>query len=160
MKKYIKIAGGALAAVIVVSIAVFALLCWLFFGVLLPFYNVPNANKTVAVYNPQMGLVSEQTLEALENSKYSKKYELGINKAGEVVFKHPIKAWSKSKSEYKECWKYADKKLHKKHISRTYYIKYIGYMDEVAKEKPELKEQAEIYAEILEIYSRSYNKHR
>ncbi len=160
MKKYLKIAGGALAAVVVVLIAVLVLICYLFFGVLMPFYNVPNENKAVADYNPEMALVSQQTYNALMDSDKAKKFELGVNEAGEVVFVHPHKAFGRAKKEYKQVWKYADKKMDEKHLSRTYYIEYIDFLPEVAKANPDWKQQCEIYAEILQIYANSFNKHR
>lgn len=160
MKKIFKTLKVAVVAVVIVVIAVIALLCWLFFGVLMPFYNVPNDNKAVAAYNPEMNLVSQETYDALMASDKAEKFELGINEAGEVVFVHPYKAFGRAKNEYKAVWKYADKDMDKKHLSRTYYIEYIDFLSDVAAANPDMADDARIYAEILEIYSHSYNKHR
>lgn len=162
IKKYLKIAGGALAAVVVIIIAVIAVLLWLFFGVLMPYYNVPNDTKAVADYNPAMGLVSQQTYDALQSSKKADKLELGINEADELVFKHPQKAFGRAKKEFKPVWKYGDKELDMKHLSRTFYIDYSKdeFLTKFTEANPDLANDAAIYAEILEIYSHSHNKVR
>ena len=162
IKKYLKIAGGAIAGLVVVAIAILAVMLWLFFGVLMPYYNVPNDTKAVADYNPNMALVSQQTYDALQASKKSDKLELGINEAGEVVFKHPQKAFGRAKKEFKAVWKYGDKELDMKHLSRTYYIDYSkeDFASKFIEANPNLENEAAIYAEILEIYSHSHNKVR
>ena len=124
--------------------------------------NVPNDNKYVTAYDPGSGLVSQATYDALINSKKAKKLELGVNAAGEVVFKHPYKAFGRAAKEYKKVWKYGDKELKMKHLSRTFYMDYATdeYAEIVIGTIPELTGDANIYQEILEIYSHSYNKHR
>lgn len=162
IKKYLKIAGGAIAGLVVVAIAIIAVMLWLFFGVLMPYYNVPNDTKAVADYNPAMALVSQQTYDALQASEKADKLELGINEAGQVVFKHPQKAFGRAKKEYKAVWKYGDKELEMKHLSRTYYIDYSkeDFAAKFIEANPDLANDAAVYAEILEIYSHSHNKVR
>lgn len=166
MKKSTKmILGASLGLVGLLMVALIVFILYMYIGVMLPLYNVPNENKYVADYDPSMGLVSQATYDALMASEKAEKLELGVNEAGEVVFKHPYKAFGRAKKEYKEVWKIADmgeKKggLGEKHISRTYYINYIDYMGTVATMYPDMAGNAQIYAEILQIYSNSYNKHR
>lgn len=162
VKKYGKIAIIVLAVLALIGLAVVVLVLYGWFGVLLPFYNVPNDNKAVVEYDPSSALVSQATYDALINSNKSDKFELGINKDGEVVFVHAYKAFGRAKKEYKDVWKYADKKLGLKHLSRTYYINYMD--DDILAQVVEAEKctagDAKIYKEILEIYSHSYNKHR
>ncbi len=164
-KKTKIILGVTLGITGLLMVALLVFILHMYFGVMLPLYNVPNDNKYVTDYDPAMGLVSQETYDALIASEKAEKLELGVNDAGEVVFKHPYKAFGRAKKEYKEVWKIADKSekkggLDEKHISRTYYINYIDYMDEVAAMYPDMAGDAQIYAEILQIYSNSYNKHR
>lgn len=162
VKKYGKIAIAALAVLALIGIALIALLLYAWIGILLPFYNVPNENKAVVEYNPDSGLVSQATYDALINSNKSDKFELGVNEDGQVVFVHPYKAFGRAKSEYKNVWKYADKELGLKHLSRTYYIEYMNddILAQIVEANPDVTGDAKIYKEILEIYSHSYNKHR
>ncbi len=164
-KKTKTILGVALGLTGILMVALMVFILYMYFGVMLPLYNVPNENKYVADYDPAMGLVSQETYDALMASEKANKLELGVNEAGEVVFKHPYKAFGRAKKEYREVWRIADKSekqggLDEKHISRTYYINYIDYMPEVAAMYPDMAGDAQIYAEILQIYSNSYNKHR
>ncbi|MBO4445611.1 MAG: hypothetical protein IKT04_03160 [Clostridia bacterium] len=162
IKKYGKIAIIVLIILAILGIAIFALLIYAFFGVLMPYYNVPNDNKYVTAYDPGSGLVSQATYDALINSKKAKKLELGVNKDGQVVFQHPYKAFGRAAREYKAVWKYGDKKLKMKHLSRTFYMDYKTdeVINQIIEANPDLKGDAKIYQEILEIYSHSYNKHR
>lgn len=166
MKKSTKmILGASLGLVGLLMVALVVFILYMYIGVMLPLYNVPNENKYVTDYDPSMGLVSQTTYDALAASEKAAKLELGVNEAGEVVFKHPYKAFGRAKAEYRPVWRMADKSedkggLGEKHISRTYYINYIGYMQEVAAMYPDMAGDAAIYAEILQIYSNSYNKHR
>mgnify|MGYP003297585456 FL=1 len=166
MKKSTKmILGVSLGLVGLLMVALIVFILYMYIGVMLPLYNVPNENKYVTDYDPSMGLVSQATYDALMASEKAEKLELGVNEAGEVVFKHPYKAFGRAKKEYKEVWKIADMAeknggLGEKHISRTYYINYIDYMGTVATMYPDMAGDAQIYAEILQIYSNSYNKHR
>ena len=162
VKKYGRIAVIVLIILAILAVAVFALILYAFIGVLGPYYNVPNDHKYVTEYDPGSGIVSQATLEALTNSKKAKKLELGVNEAGEVVFKHPYKAFGRAAKEYKKVWKYGDKKLKMKHLSRTFYIDYMtdDYLAKFTEANPDLAGDAKIYKEILEIYSHSYNKHR
>ncbi len=164
-KKTKMILGVTLGLTGVLMVALLVFILYMYFGVMLPLYNVPNENKYVADYDPSMGLVSQATYDALIASEKAHKLELGVNEAGEVVFKHPYKAFGRAKAEYRPVWRMADKGidnggLGEKHISRTYYINYIGYMEQVAAMYPDMAGDAAIYAEILQIYSNSYNKHR
>lgn len=164
-KKTKMILGVALGLTGLIMVALVVFIIYMYFGVMLPLYNVPNDNKYVADYDPATGLVSQATYDALTSSEKAEKLELGINEAGDVVFKHPYKAFGRAKKEYREVWRIADKSekkggLGEKHISRTYYINYIGYMESVAAMYPDMSVDAQIYAEILQIYSNSYNKHR
>ncbi len=162
IKKAGKIAVIALIIVAILAVGVLALLIYAFFGVLMPYYNVPNENKYVAEYDPATAVVSQATYDALTNSKKAKKLELGVNEAGQVVFKHPYKAFGRAKKEYKQVWKYGDKELKMKHLSRTFYIDYTNddVIAKIIEANPDLSGDAKIYDEILEIYSHSYNKHR
>ena len=162
IKKYGKIAIIVLIIVAILAVAIFALILYAFIGVLGPYYNVPNDHKYVTSYDPASGLVSQATYDALINSKKAKKLELGVNAAGEVVFKHPYKAFGRAAKEYKKVWKYGDKELKMKHLSRTFYMDYATdeYAEIVIGTIPKLTGDANIYQEILEIYSHSYNKHR
>lgn len=159
--KYVKI-GAIVAAVI--GIAIFALILYLYLGVLLPFYNVPNDNKFVADYNPAMALVSQPTLDTLSIlTDGNDKLELGINKDGNVVFKHPHKAFKKLKKYYKKpVWKYGDKELKMKHLSKTFYIAYSEeeFVKAAIEANPENEQDIKTYQEILKIYANSFNKHR
>lgn len=164
-KKTKTILGVGLGLTGLLVVALFVFIIYMYFGVMLPLYNVPNDNKYVTDYDPSMGLVSQETYAALTASEKAEKLELGVNEAGDVVFKHPYKAFGRAKKEYKDVWKIADKSekkggLGEKHISRTYYINYIDYMGEVSAMYPDMAGDAQIYAEILQIYANSYNKHR
>ncbi len=170
MKKYLKMAGAAVGAFAFIGLAIFILLLYLFFGVLMPYYNVPNENKAVTAYNPDSGLVSQETYDALMASDKADKFELGVNKDGNVVFVHPYKAFGRAKKEYKDVWKPIDKHANDdklgitekdvNHLSRTFYVQYIDLLPMFAEKNPDLADEAKIYAEILQIYANSYNKHR
>ncbi|MBQ1451307.1 MAG: hypothetical protein IIZ22_01430 [Clostridia bacterium] len=69
IKKAGKIAVIALIIVAILAVGVLALLIYAFFGVLMPYYNVPNENKYVAEYDPATAVVSQATYDALTNSK-------------------------------------------------------------------------------------------
>ncbi len=170
VKKYLRMAGATIGALAFVGLAVFILLLYLFFGVLMPYYNVPNDNKAVYAYNPDSGLVSEETYTALMASEKAEKFELGINKDGKVVFVHPYKAFGRAKKEYKAVWQPIDRHADDdklgitekdvNHLSRTFYIQYIDLLPMFAEKNPDLATDAKVYAEILQIYANSYNKHR
>lgn len=165
MKKYVKIAGAGCAVVVVIAIAIVVLLLWLFFGVLLPYYNTPESYKPVVDYTQDQGLVSNLTYEYLMNSENSAKYALGVNDDGKVVFYHPYKAFGAAKKEFKACWKYADKELDYKHLSRTFYVDYANMSVEdieatIAANEGLTMEQFTIYKEILTIYQNSYKVSR
>lgn len=162
IKKIGKIAKIAIIAIAVISLAVIVLLLYAWIGVLRPYYDVPKANKAVVEYDPASGLVSQATYDALQNSKKSQVFELGVNEDGQVVFTHAYKAFGRAKKEYKDSWKYADKELKLKHLSRTYYIAYMDddILNQVVEATNGSAGDAKIYKEILEIYSHSYNVHR
>lgn len=166
MKKKAKKIGRTAIIILVIfailAVAIFALILYAFIGVLGPYYNVPNDKKYVADYDPATAVVSQVTYDALTNSKKAKKLELGVNADGQVVFKHPYKAFGRAKKEYKAVWKYGDKDLKLKHLSRTFYTEYMSdeVMNKIMEANPDLKGDAKIYKEILEIYYNSYNKHR
>ena len=165
MKKYLKIAGAGCGVVVVLVIAIIAVLLYLFFGVLMPYYDTPKSYKPVQEYTQDMGLVSQATYDFLTTSEKAAKYELGVNEAGKVVFYHPYKAFGAAKKEFKACWKYADKELGYKHLSRTFYLAYanMGADDiaaTIAANEGLTQEQFLIYKEILTIYQNSYKAHR
>lgn len=162
IKKFGKIAIIALAIFAIIGLAIVVLLLYAWIGVLRPYYDVPRDNKAVVAYDPSSGLVSQATYDALQNSKKSQKFELGVNKDGQVVFTHAYKAFGRAKKEYKGSWKYADKELGLKHLSRTFYISYMDedILNQVVEATGGSAGDAKIYKEILEIYSHSYNVHR
>ncbi len=163
MKKALKFAKIGIISALVIGIAIFALLLYLFIGVLRPYYDVPRSYKAVTDYNPASNVVSQETLDALANSKKANKLELGVNKDGNVVFKHPYKAFGRLKKEYKKTvWKYGDKELKMKHLSRTFYIHYTDedVVQQLIAGQPDNEKEILIYKEILQIYSNSYKVHR
>ena len=158
-----KIAKGALAAVLAVVVVFVGLIAYIWFGVLGPFYNQPNDLKYTSDYSADSGLVSDDLLDKFAASEKADRYELGVNDEGNVVFKNPRLAYKQALKECKDGIKFEHKNYDIKHRSRTYYMAYIDTAKEVQKNKDatqDEKDQAQFFADVLEIYANSYNKHR
>ncbi len=161
MKKVLKVLKSSVAALLAINLIFLACICYIWFGVLRGYYNVPNDNKYVTAYDTDSGLVSDDMLAAFGDEKV---YALGVNEAGTVVFQHPHKAYKKAIKECKEAKKAIKKEYDLKHMSRTWYIAYIDagqqYAEEHEEDSPELSEEAQLLSYVLSIYSNSYNKTR
>ena len=133
----------------------------------LPYFSgysaVPNDLEWTQKYDPSSGLVNEKLYKQMQNSERSKKYALAMNDKGDVVFKKPRSAFNAAKKDYKVGWKYVDKDLKEKHISKTYYLRYIEIAKTIDQDKnatKEQKEQLKALAEVLKIYENSYRARR
>ncbi len=161
MKKVFSVIKASIAALLAMCILVVGLLCYVGFGVLLPYYNVPNENKAVAAYDVNSGLINDDMLAVFQSKDI---YELGVNKDGKVVFQHPRKAFKEAKKACKEARKYEDKTYDLKHMSKTAYIAYIDAGKKVINDDSitdkDLKAQAFELSSVLEIYANSFNRHR
>lgn len=164
MKKAGKIAKSALIAILVVSLLLIAAIPAIWCGALDKYYAVPNDLEYVQDYNPETstvknGISSDLYKKLTTSEKYAKKYELGVNANGDVVFKKPRSAFNAVKKEYKSGWKYVDKTLKVKHLSKTYYLKYIELASTIDQDKnatAQEKEDLKTVAAVLTIYERSY----
>lgn len=160
MKKVFKILKSVLAATLAAVILFVGLICYVWFGVLRPYYNVPNDNKFVAEYDVDSKLVPDDALEI-----FSKKdiYALGVNADGKVVFQHPRKAFEEAESSCRAAKKYEKKAFDLKHMSKTWYLAYIDAGAKVQEDKnasDEVKAQAVELSYVLAVYNNSFNKAR
>jgi hypothetical protein len=161
MKKVLKVLKSSVAALLAINLIFLACICYIWFGVLRGYYNVPNDNKYVTAYDTDSGLVSDDILAAFGDEEA---YALGVNEAGNVVFQHPHKAYKKALKECKEAKKAIKKEYDLKHMSRTWYIAYINAGEQFAEQEKEddldLAKQALKLSYVLSIYSNSFNKTR
>jgi len=160
MKKVGKAVKAALIGVLCFIILFLACMAYIWFGVLQKYYNVPEDKKAVTAYTQDMGLVDDDVYEFMQNSERAEKYELGVNKAGDVVFVKPRSAFNAAKKDLKTGWKYVDKELGEKHLSKTFYVRYIEIAEnEIDSDKnasKEVKEQLKLLAKIFRIYQNSF----
>lgn len=161
MKKVLKILKSVTSVVLAVSLLFLACICYIWFGVLRGYYNVPNNNKYVAVYQEDSDLISKDMLAVFSEKE---EYALGVNEAGNVVFQHPHKAYKRALKDCKEAKKAIKKKYDLKHMSRTFYVAYIDagsdYAKTEKKDNPDLSKQAKELSYVLTIYKNSFNKTR
>ena len=64
MKKVLKVLKSSVAALLAINLIFLACICYIWFGVLRGYYNVPNDNKYVTAYDTDSGLVSDDMLAA------------------------------------------------------------------------------------------------
>jgi len=166
LKKITKTVKGVVALLCALCVVFLGLMAFIWFGVLGPYYNAPNDKKatTELTFDEASGKVDQDVLDFMASSERAEKYQLGINDAGDVVFLKPRSAFNAAKKDLKTGWKYVDKDLEVKHLSKTYYVEYIRIADEDIDSdenaSQEVKDQLHMLSEILKIYYNSYNRHR
>lgn len=166
MKKITSTVKKVVAALLAFILIFLGLMAYIWFGVLQHYYNVPNELKAVEEYDPSSGLVDGDVYQYLQNSERSKKYELGVNEDGDVVFCKPRSAFNAIKRDTKEGWHYVDRDLDPdvNHLSKTFYEEYIRYADEEIDSDENaddtIRYNMHMLSSVLKIYENSFYKHR
>lgn len=160
MKKILKAVKGIVAALLAMVVLFIGVICYIWFGVLRPYYNLPNDLKYVAEYDVNSGLVDDDVLASFGSEE---SYKLGVNEEGNVIFINPKDAYKTARKACDDAVDFAHSNYDIKHCSRTYYLAYIDIAEEVQNNPDataEIKEQAQLFADVLTIYCNSFNKHR
>lgn len=118
-----------------------------------PNYNLKYSQEYIIGQNNIKGEVDTQYF-----SSKGKEFEIGANKYGYAVFKNPIKALKKLKTDYRDGLRVIQKEFNLFPINKLNYKSYGIYGWQVTTGSKEEKEQSNFISSFIDIYENSFSQ--